>query len=182
MMSRLFAVVTAAAAVLVAATGCGSSSATETNEKAVAWSEQVCKTIEAGGLKLSQLPKVDPANPSSQKDGALGYLGTLVESLDGVANGIRAAGVPPVTDGQSTMDKALGTVDKAKASIEGARASIGKAPANDPLALQKAMAEAGGALQVASAEGPAKDLKANPELSKAFAESATCRKVGGANG
>jgi hypothetical protein len=168
-------------------TACGSDSGTSvsdqqpTNDKAVAWVEQVCKTVEAGGQKLSTLPKIDPTNPQAAKDGLVGYLGSLVDALDGVAKGIRAAGVPPVADGQQTVDNALGTIAKVQGALDGARTKLTQATTADPVSFQKAMADATAGIGQLDPAGPTKDLKANVALRDAFSAAPTCKRIDAAS-
>src|ERR1051325_627783 len=104
------------AGILVSVAGCGSGSAGggQVNGQAIAWAEQVCQTVQAGGQRLSQLPQVDPNNPAQAKDGLVGYLGVLLEALDSVATGITSAGAPPVDNGQSAVKAAMDTLAKTR--------------------------------------------------------------------
>ncbi len=164
--------------VLIVTAGCGSnSSGGEVNGQAIAWAEQVCQTVQAGGQRLSQLPQVDPNNPAQAKDGLVGYLGVLLEALDSVASGITSAGNPPVANGQSAVNAAMDTLSKTRTAIGDARTKLSQAPA-DPASFQQVLTEVGeGMGKLGGTEGPTKELRANPELNEAFTQAPTCQRL-----
>lgn len=148
---------------------------------AVAWAEKVCVSVEAGAAKLSTLPAMDTTDPVSTRDGMVAYLGDLVTALGGLADGIRAAGTPPVPDGTVAVDNALRTLTTTRTGIETAVATLSGTSTADPVALRRAMEDVGtGLAQLGTEEGPTKDLKANPELRDAFSKAPACRRLDGA--
>ena len=157
-------------------TACGSnSSGGEVSGQAIAWAEQVCQTVQTGGQRLSQLPQVDPNNPAQARDSLVGYLGVLIEALDSVASGLTSAGAPPVDNGQSAVKAAMDTLTKTRTAIGDARTKLQQA---DPASFQQVLTEVGeGMGKLGTAEGPTKDLRANPQLNEAFTQAPTCQRL-----
>jgi hypothetical protein len=172
------ALLAAFACALAVVAGCSSNSGNNgVNGQAIAWAEQVCQTVQAGGQRLSQLPQVDPNNPLQARDSLVGYLGVLQEALDSVANGITSAGAPPVANGQSAVTAAMNTLTKTRTAIGDARTKVQQAP-GDPAGFQQVLTEVGqGMGSLGNTEGPTKDLRANPELNEAFTKAPTCQKL-----
>lgn len=147
---------------------------------ALAWVDKVCTGVAAGSAKLSQPPAVDEADPVKTRDAMVDFLGRLGSALDDMAGGLRGAGVPPVPDGQSVVDKATGNLTETKTKLAETKTKMAQAKVTDQPSLRKVIAEADSTMgQLADPEGPIKDLKANPELNLAFSESATCKRVYG---
>jgi hypothetical protein len=181
MIRRFVAAVAVTASACTALAGCGSDKDDARNDPAIAWSDSVCKTIEAGAAKLSQMPAVDPSNPQAAKDSLVVYLGHLSEALVGVSDGFKTAGSPPVKDGQATLDKAMTTLTTTKSTIDTAKTKLQAAAVTDQATFQAAISDISGVMKtLTNAEGPAKDLKENPELAAAFKAAPTCQKVEGA--
>ncbi|GAA4524592.1 hypothetical protein [Amycolatopsis samaneae] len=174
----------AAALAVVALTACGSPRPADTGHHAdpaaLAWADKVCTGVAAGSAKLSRPPALDPADPGRSKDAMVGFLTSLAAALDDMAGGIRAAGVPPVPDGQSAVDRATTTLGDTRAKVADTKAKMQDAKVTDQAGLQKVIGDADGTMsKLSEPEGPIKDLKANPELNLAFAESPTCKRVYG---
>ncbi|MDS0132074.1 hypothetical protein H5970_02155 [Amycolatopsis sp. CM201R] len=147
---------------------------------ALAWVDKVCTGVAAGSAKLSQPPAVDEADPVKTRDAMVDFLGRLGSALDDMAGGLRGAGVPPVPDGQSVVDKATGNLTETKTKLAETKTKMAQAKVTDQPSLRKVIAEADSTMgQLADPEGPIKDLKANPELNLAFSESGTCKRVYG---
>jgi hypothetical protein len=147
---------------------------------ALAWAGKVCTGVAAGSAKLSQPPAVDAADPVKTRDAMVEFLGRLEAALGDMAGGIRTAGVPPVPDGQSVVDKATGNLDETKTKLAATKTRMEQAKVTDQGSLRQVISEADATMgQLADPEGPIKDLKANPELNLAFSESATCKRVYG---
>lgn len=146
--------------------------------KAIAWAEQVCQNVQAGGERLSQLPQVDPSNPVGARDSLVSYLGVLTEALDSLASGLTSAGAPPVDNGQSAVNAAMSTLTKTRTAVGDARTKLQQTP-GDPASFQKVLTEIGeGMGKLDAAEGPTKDLRANPQLNEAFTQAPTCKRLG----
>lgn len=165
-------------AAAVVLTGCDSEGGQPDQQQAVAWAERVCASVAEGGEKLSQPPKLDPRSPQNALDSIVVYLGKLSSALDGMENELRAAGSPPVRNGLDTYGKALATLDEIQAAVKNATTGLRNAKVDNPAALKKAMTRAGKEMtKVRAAEGPAADLKANPELYAVFAKAPSCQKI-----
>lgn len=107
-------------------------------------------------------------------------LGRLGSALDDMAGGLRDAGVPPVPDGQSAVDKVTGNLGKTRTKLAATKTTMEQAKVTDDASLRRVISEADATMgRLADPEGPIKDLKANPELNLAFGESATCKRVYG---
>jgi hypothetical protein len=110
----------------------------------------------------------------------VGFLGRLGSALDDMAGGLRAAGVPPVPDGQSVVDKATGGLAETRTKLAETKTRMEQAKVTDQASLRQVISDADATMgRLADPEGPIKDLKANPELNLAFSESATCKRVYG---
>ncbi|HVK21714.1 MAG TPA: hypothetical protein VM677_10185 [Actinokineospora sp.] len=180
MIRRVIAAAMLAVCTCATVAACGSDKGPTANGPAIAWSDQVCKTIDAGAAKLSQLPAVDPSNPQAAKDSLVVYLGSLSDALGNVTDGLKTAGAPPVTDGQATLDKAMATLTTTRSTVDTAKSKLQAAPVTDSATFQAAISEISKVMSsMTDNEGPAKDLKSNPELAVAFGNAATCQKVEG---
>ncbi|WP_406630002.1 hypothetical protein [Amycolatopsis sp. WGS_07] len=178
------AVLVTSAAVLLSCTSCSSAAPANpgrhADPAALAWVDKVCTSVAAGSAKLSQPPAADSAAPGKTRDAMVAFLDRLGSALGDMAGGIRAAGVPPVPDGQSAVDKAAANLTETTGKIAATKAKMAQAKVHDQASLRQAIADADATMgQLADPEGPIKDLKANPELNLAFAESATCKRVYG---
>ncbi|ALG11873.1 hypothetical protein [Kibdelosporangium phytohabitans] len=174
-MNRL--AVLAAGVVLTA--GC-SSGGDGLNRPAIAWADQVCQTVQDGGAKLSQLPRIDGADPHQAKTSLLAYLGSIAEAIDSVSDRLTQSGAPPVAEGQAAVDKAMATLTSARGTLDSARGKLQQAQTTDPVSFQKAVAEVGAGLEpLSGAVGPTKDLRANKELDVAFSHAPTCQRLDG---
>lgn len=176
------AVSTTAAAVLLSA--CGSDEPADAGRHAdpaaLAWVDKVCSGVATGSAKLAKPPAFDPADPQGTKTAMVGFLNSLSAALDDMAGGIRNAGVPPVPDGQSAVDKATTTLGETKSKVSATLTRMQDAKVTDQASLQKVVADADSTMSgLSEPEGPIKHLRANPELELAFAESTTCRQVYG---
>ncbi len=178
------AVLAMAAAALLSCSACGSDTPADpgrhADPAALAWVDKVCTGVAAGSAKLSQPPAVDDADPVKTRDAMVDFLGRLGSALDDMAGGLRTAGVPPVPDGQSAVDKATGNLTETKTKLAETKSKMEQAKVTDQPSLRKVISDADSTMgQLADPEGPIKDLKANPELNLAFSESATCKRVYG---
>ncbi|GHF52812.1 hypothetical protein FHX82_004215 [Amycolatopsis bartoniae] len=167
----------------LALTACGTASAPTSTENgpAITWSDHVCEVVRAGGVRLAQLPAVDPSAPAKAKDSLVTYLGSLSAALTDLANGITREGVPPVRDGQATLDRAMATLTSNRTSVDRAKEKLAAAPVTDQATFDAAVQNASTAFaNLGTAEGPTKDLKDNPELAQAFGKAPNCRNLDGA--
>ena len=178
------AVLAISAAALLSCAACASDTPADpgrhADPAALAWADKVCTGVAAGSAKLSQPPAVDDADPAKTRDAMVDFLGRLGSALDDMAGGLRTAGVPPVPDGQSAVDKATGNLTETKTKLAQTKSKMEQAKVTDQPSLRKVISDADATMgQLADPEGPIKDLKANPELNLAFSESATCKRVYG---
>lgn len=183
MTRRLFAGFALMFVVGLAVAGCGRSSSDQSANanQAISWAEKVCMSIQQGAVALTQPPVVDEASdPLTAKNSLVDYLGKLSQALDTVSAGIRNAGPPPVANGQAAVDRAMVTITETKTAVDGARTKLAQLSTTDPIGLQQALTDAGAGMdKLSNVEGPAKDLKANPDLSQAFAQAPTCKQLEG---
>jgi hypothetical protein len=154
--------------------GSGSGSGSTTGDP-VAWAEKVCKSVEADVTLFTTPPNIDPSDPAKQKDGIVAYLGNLSTALDHFISGVKAAGPPPVADGQQAMTKMTDAFTAAKKTIDDAKSNIEKANTTDPAAFQEAFKKVGDDLS--GLEDPTKDLKSSQALNDAFDKAPTCKKM-----
>ncbi len=173
-----------AAAALLSCAACASDTPPDpgrhADPAALAWADKVCTGVAAGSAKLAQPPAVDDADPAKTRDAMVDFLGRLGSALEDMAGGLRTAGVPPVPDGQSVVDKATGNLTETRGKLAETKAKMEQAKVVDQPSLRQVISEADATMgKLADPEGPIKDLKANPELDLAFSESATCKRVYG---
>lgn len=178
------AVLAMSAAALLSCAACASDTPPDpgrhADPAALAWVDKVCTGVAVGSAKLAQPPAVDDADPVKTRDAMVGFLGRLGSALEDMAGGIRTAGVPPVPDGQSVVDKATGNLTETQSKLTQTKTRMEQATVTDQAGLRKVISEADSTMgRLADPEGPIKDLKANPELNLAFSESATCKRVYG---
>lgn len=178
------AVLAMSAAALLSCAACSSDAPADpgrhADPAALAWVDKVCTGVAAGSAKLSQPPAVDSADPVKTRAAMVDFLGKLGSALDDMAGGIRTAGVPPVPDGQSVVDKATGNLTETRTKVGETKTKMEQAKVTDDASLRKVISEADATMgQLTNPEGPIKELKANPELDLAFSESATCKRVYG---
>ncbi|WP_410568153.1 hypothetical protein [Amycolatopsis sp. cmx-4-61] len=178
------AVLAMSAAALLSCAACASDTPPDpgrhADPAALAWADKVCTGVAAGSAKLAQPPAVDDADPVKTRDAMVGFLGRLGSALDDMAGGIRTAGVPPVPDGQSVVDKATGNLGETRSRLAETKTKMERATVTDQAGLRQVISEADATMgKLADPEGPIKDLRANPELDLAFRESATCKRVYG---
>lgn len=180
------AVLATSAAVLISCAACSSAAPADSGRHAdpaaLAWVDKVCTSVAAGSAKLSQPPAADSSAPGKTRDAMVAFLDRLNSALGDMAGGIRAAGVPPVPDGQAAVDKAAANLTETTSKIAATKAKMQQAKVDDQAGLRQAIADADATMgQLTDPEGPIKDLKANPELNLAFTESPTCQRVYGTN-
>ncbi|HET6709981.1 hypothetical protein, partial [Amycolatopsis sp.] len=169
-----------AAAALLSCAACASDTPPDpgrhADPAALAWVDKVCTGVAAGSAKLAQPPAVDDADPVKTRDAMVDFLRRLGSALEDMAGGLRTAGVPPVPDGQSVVDKATGNLTETQGKLAETKAKMEQAKVVDQPSLRQVISEADATMgKLADPEGPIKDLKANPELNLAFSESATCK-------
>ncbi|MDX3191419.1 hypothetical protein PV458_23670 [Streptomyces sp. MN03-5084-2B] len=178
------AVLVMSAAALLSCAACASDAPPDPGRHAdpatLAWVEKVCTGVAAGSAKLSQPPAVDDADPAKTRDAMVDFLSRLGSALEDMAGGLRTAGLPPVPDGQSVVDKAMGGLAETKTKLAETKSRMEQAKVTDQGGLRQVVSDADATMgQLADPEGPIKVLKANPELDLAFSESATCKRVYG---
>jgi len=144
---------------------------------AVAWAEEVCKSVEGHIGALSQSPDIDTSNPQRAKDSMAAYLDNVAEAMDSMATGIKDAGPPPVDNGQQVLDQAVTGLEEAHTTVTNAKTTIEQAPTNDRAAFQQAFTKAGQDLQQLGELESLETLETNPELRQAFDEAPTCQKL-----
>lgn len=166
--------------------GCGSgnppNTAPRADPAAIAWADKVCAGVATASGKLSNPPAVNSPDPRVARDAMVTFLTSVSAALDDMAGGIRNAGLPPVPGGQATVDKATDTLTQTKNEVDATQVKMKQASVTDQATLQKAIGDADSTMkQLSDPEGPIKDLKANPGLTLAFSQSATCQRVYGAD-
>ncbi|MBB4688717.1 hypothetical protein [Amycolatopsis jiangsuensis] len=150
------------------------------DQAALHWADQVCTGVAAGSAKLGAPPALNGSAPAPAKDAMVGFLDRLGSALEGMDHSIREAGAPPVPDGQSTVDKALGTLRDTRGKLAQARTQLAQAKVTDQAGLRQAVSQADRTMSgLSDPDGPIKDLKTSPELRLAFEESPVCRQAYG---
>lgn len=177
MIRRYFAAAAIGALGFTAAAGCGGVS-DDPRQLASDWVERVCQSVNAGAEKLSKPPKVNLASARDMKDSVVTYLTTVSDALGDTEAELRAAGVPPVHNGIAAYGKALKTTEALQGALAKAVSDLRAAKVEDEQEFKAAMTKVGKRLgKVRQQEGPAEDLKANPELATLFQQTPSCSKV-----
>ncbi|MBB5891095.1 hypothetical protein [Kutzneria kofuensis] len=131
---------------------------------AIAWAAKVCGAT----------PQITLAPRQTAPD-LRAFLDTLSAALTREATAIRAAGPPPVPDGQPAVDKALGTIDAAQKSLHQAGSRLAEVPPGDDAALQQAVADVNAGMGgLADAGDPKATLRQNSDLDRAFDKAEGC--------
>jgi hypothetical protein len=177
MARRLIIGVVLASTAVVSAAGCGGSSKkSNAAGPEVTWARHACESLQnSNGPKL-QLPSIDPRNSAKSKQSIVTFLNGLSDQLGGVQVRLTALGSPPVADGKQTLGTALSHLSQTQAAVKTAAADIGKAKVTNAKSLQSALAQAGQVMRrFQTYQGPARDLRTNPALSKAFDQAVACQ-------
>jgi len=178
MARRLIIGVVLASTAAMSVAACSGSGKSTSNAAApeVTWARHACESLEATGGPKLQLPTVDPKNSAKSKQSIVTFLNGLSEQLGGVQVRLTALGTPPVANGKQTLATALGNITQTQSAVKTAATDITKAKVTDSKSLQAALAQAGQVMQkFQTYQGPAKDLRANPALSKAFDQAVACQ-------
>ncbi|MGQ0837192.1 hypothetical protein [Actinokineospora sp.] len=147
---------------------------------AVAWAEQVCAVVAPESAALSAGPDIDPSDPAKAKTNMVAYLDTLVSALDRMIGGVRAAGAPPVPDGQAAADTAIKALDGARTTVGTAKTNFEKADASTVAGLQTGLLQVSQDLgKLGDLDDPTKGLRGNQELNRAFEQAPSCKKLSG---
>ncbi|WP_034274825.1 hypothetical protein [Haloechinothrix halophila] len=157
---------------------CSSGDEPSRHERAIAWADQVCGSIRAGGEALSALPDIDPAKPVKSKRNVLGYLDTVSTALDDMASDLHTAGTPPVRGGMATYGSAMETIEDLSSAVDDATTRLRAAEVRDRESLRKALTGVGTVFtKVSTGAGPAGELSANPALRQVFADAERCEGI-----
>ncbi|PPK65779.1 hypothetical protein V5P93_000333 [Actinokineospora auranticolor] len=147
-------------------------------DKVVAWAEKVCGTLTPEIATLNSEPSIDPAGDSAKaRDGLVKFLGVLVGALDRSAQGVQAAGAPPVADGEKLLAAQVTALSTAKTATEKAQTMMRNVSATNPAEFQAGFVQVAEELQkLDELADPIKALRANPELASAFKQGPNCKK------
>ncbi|MCP2339127.1 hypothetical protein [Actinomadura rupiterrae] len=169
---RLLATAAAAAVLAASAAGCGGGG--DKNSKATAWAAKVCDTVGQNKLPLPNFG--NGKNAKVVKTGYLNFLDSLNLRLQRVELALKGAGLPPVDNGGKTYDLAMSNLRSAQTAVTGVRTDVGKAPVNNVVGFQKAVAKASPAMsRFTTYQGPVKDLRTNAKLNSAFDDAPSCK-------
>ncbi|WP_156756824.1 hypothetical protein [Actinokineospora pegani] len=158
--------------------GGGGGGDTTASSPAVAWMDKICGATAESGKTLSNLPSFDGNDPAKTKEALVNFMQQLSQQFDAQTAAIDAAGVPPVTDGQTAVDQAKATVDGAKTALDSSLPKLQAAPTDNPAVFTASLAEIAPLLApLDNTQGVYKDLLANPELRQAFIDSPGCKQV-----
>lgn len=159
--------------------GSGTASSGAANADAVGWADKVCQSVESEVGKLNEPPQIDTSSPEAARDGMTSYLTDFGTALDRLIGGIKAAGTPPVSDGQRVVDETTQALERAQETIQNARTKLDQVPINDPQAAQQAFTEVAQDMQQLGELDATQGIEAHPELKDAFEKAPTCQKLDG---
>ncbi|MHC0433703.1 hypothetical protein ACX6XY_26560 [Streptomyces sp. O3] len=170
---------TAAAALLAAATlaATGCTTAEPEGGPQIDWAGGFCDEVQDLGSELT-LPKGENESPKEYRTEVVGFLDALDGQLGVLEKNMENGQAPPVDGGQSAYDKAMKRLREARKTLSGTSEGLKNAEVTDKKSLEKALREAGAGIEKAGAyQGPAQDLRAHPELKRAFDEAPECADV-----
>ncbi|WP_326595747.1 hypothetical protein [Streptomyces sp. NBC_01803] len=160
--------------------GCGSDSDDESSvdSEALEWAESFCGHIQEGSEALN-LPETGSTDPQQTRDDYVGFLDSLSEQLDVLAQGIESDGPPPVMNGQESYDAAMTQLNDAREAVASATASLEEAEVSeDPASLEAAITEAGESMtELQAYGGPEDTFRNNPDIEAALDEAENCQRA-----
>ncbi|CAM5588565.1 hypothetical protein SALBM135S_01199 [Streptomyces alboniger] len=146
----------------------------------VDWASDVCGSVRDVGSKLT-VPTADRKDPRKYRAEVVTFLDALGRQLGALDQKMGKDGAPPVEGGDAAYKKALKNLRLARGSLAGTTAELKKAEVTDKKSLKAALKKAGeGMDRAGSYQGPAHDLRADPELRQAFDKAPTCADLPGA--
>ncbi|WP_165984686.1 hypothetical protein [Streptomyces sp. YIM 98790] len=192
-MRRLISAVALASAAGLATTGCssdtpgtadggtgtgdGRETAAEVSAEVLAWSEEFCGHVAAGGDGLTVPEEGTEDGPQQAQEDIVLFLDDLAGRLAALEEGITETGPPPVPEGQALFDAALSGLGEARTALASAASSLEEAGVNDdPEALATAVSRAEEDMAAVDGyEGPVREFRADEQLNTAFDALENCR-------
>jgi hypothetical protein len=171
--------------VLVAllATGCGATeqvggAAPETNQAAVAWTDEVCGAL-AGFIEVvTDRPEVDRADPVAAVRNISGYLGSTTEQLQRTLGALDTVGPSPVDGGDEYVSRLKDALGGILAGFDAARTQLATVDTSSRDALAAAVPAAVAPLQrLEGIPDPTEGLGADEELRTAAEQAPNCRRL-----
>ncbi|MFD0199757.1 MULTISPECIES: hypothetical protein [Saccharothrix] len=175
----------ASAAVVVAVAGCGSgdestaptsaTSATPSDEAAVAYMDKVCTATASFASVTRTPPQIDPNDPAKGKADMAVYMGQMAEAYNQPATKLREVGPSPVAGGDQQVEQMAATFAGIAKNFTDAKAAIEAADANDPVGGLQAAGEA--ITRLDELVAPLKQLESVPELAAASQKAPACQSL-----
>ncbi|MEV8438908.1 hypothetical protein AB0425_16155 [Actinosynnema sp. NPDC051121] len=172
----------AAAALVVAVAGCGSggdssaptsTSATPSDDAAVAYMDKVCTAASSFTTVQKTPPQLDANDPAKLKADMGAYMGQMADAFAQTAAKLRDVGPSPVAGGDQQVEQMAVTFTGIAKNFSDAKAAIEAADANDPVGGLQAAGEA--IKRLDDFVAPLKQLEASPELSAAAEKAPACQ-------
>jgi hypothetical protein len=170
------------AAAVVAVAGCGSggdstaptsTSASPSDDPAVAYMDKVCTAAASFTAVPKTPPQLDANDPAKLKADMGAYMGQMADAFGQTAAKLRGVGPSPVAGGDEQVERMAATFTDIAKNFSDAKAAIEAADANDPMGGLKAAGEA--ITRLDDFVAPLKQLEASPELSAAAEKAASCQ-------
>ena len=117
-------------------------------------------------------------SPQKGKDVLQSFFARTISDTDTMINGIRATGVPDVSNGRSLASSLLAALGRARAALADATKVVDNLPTNSPAAFQRAATTLGTRVEANMGQiGTAISGLHSPELEHAAGKAPACRGV-----
>ncbi|MFC7303030.1 hypothetical protein ACFQVC_02200 [Streptomyces monticola] len=172
------AVPTALAATALTACGDGTDGPGGPSRQQIAWAEEFCANVGAGGAGL-EVPDVRGARPATAQSDIAAFLDALAKRLDALGVKLQSQGAPPVEGGKAAYTEAMADLVETKRALADSQVVLRESTVKDAASLRSALRKSGAGLRgLTSYAGPAQALQRNRELRPAFDEADSCRVIG----
>ncbi|MEU9235101.1 small secreted protein [Streptomyces subrutilus] len=156
MNKKLAAAVSGGAVLMLVLSGCGGD---DSDKKADAWAKKVCdqwqpelKKVEAANAEIKRVATESSKPEEVQKTDSAAFA-TMSESYKTMGTALREAGVPPVKNGQATLDAAVKGFEETSKGYADLKTKMDALDAKDQTKFAEGLKELAGGLQEATKGG-----------------------------
>ncbi|MFD7259888.1 small secreted protein [Streptomyces sp. NPDC059874] len=156
MNKKLAAALSGGAVLMLVLSGCGGD---DGDEKANAWAKKVCdqwqpelKKIEAANADIKRVATESSKPEDVQKTDSAAF-GTMSESYKTMGTALQGAGVPPVKDGQKTLDNAVQGFESTSKGYADLKTKMDALDPKDQTKFAEGLKELAGGLEEATKGG-----------------------------
>ncbi|MEU6757669.1 MULTISPECIES: small secreted protein [unclassified Streptomyces] len=156
MNKKLAAALSGSAVLMLVLSGCGGD---DGDEKANAWAKKVCdqwqpelKKIETANAEIKRVA-TESSKPEEVQKADSAAFGTMTESYKEMGSALREAGVPPVKNGQATLDSAVKGFEAASKGYADLKTKMDALDPKDQTKFADGLKEVAGGLEEATKGG-----------------------------